>query len=175
MIKLKDIDFKIIFALMKNSKISDRELAKTIGVSQPTVSRRRTKLEKEGLLDYTAIPDFSKLGFQIMAFSFSKWTPEALTELLDKGEFVKQVQRFFSRFPNVIFATTGGSGLGGMDSASISVHKDYNDYTKFMKEIRKEWGKNVAAFDSFIFSLGSDDVVRPITFKYIGEYINKRR
>jgi len=175
MMKLKDIDFKIIFALMKNSKISDRELAKTVGVSQPTVSRRRARLEKEGLLDYTAIPDFRKLGFQIMAFSFSKWTPEALAELLDKEDFVKQVQRFFSRFPNVIFATTGGSGLGGMDSASISVHKDYNDYTKFMKEIKKEWGKNVAAFDSFIFSLGSDDVVRPITFKYIGEYINKSR
>ena len=175
MIKLKDIDFKIIFALMKNSKISDRELAKTVGVSQPTVSRRRTKLEKEGLLDYTAIPDFRKLGFQIMAFSFSKWTPEALTELLDKEEFFKQVQRFFSRFPNVIFATTGGSGLGGMDSASISIHRDYGDYTKFTKEIKREWGKNVAAFDSFIFSLGSDDVVRPITFKYIGEYINKNR
>jgi len=175
MMKLKDIDFKIIFALMKNSKISDRELAKTVGVSQPTVSRRRARLEKEGLLDYTAIPDFRKLGFQIMAFSFSKWTPEALAELLDKEDFVKQVQRFFSRFPNVIFATTGGSGLGGMDSASISVHKDYDDYTKFMKEIKRDWGKNVAAFDSFIFSLGSDDVVRPITFKHIGEYINKKR
>jgi len=95
--------------------------------------------------------------------------------LLDKEDFVKQVQRFFSRFPNVIFATTGGSGLGGMDSASISVHKDYDDYTKFMKEIKRDWGKNLAAFDSFIFSLGSDDVVRPITFKHIGEYINKKR
>ena len=95
--------------------------------------------------------------------------------MLDKGEFVKQVQRFFSRFPNVIFATTGGSGLGGMDSASISIHRDYGDYTKFTKEIKREWGKNVAAFDSFIFSLGSDDVVRPITFKYVGEYINKNR
>jgi len=175
MTKLKDIDFKIIFELMKNSKTSDRQLAKKIDVSQPTVTRRRARLEKEGLLDYTAIPDFKKLGFQIMAFSFSRWTPEALTELMPKREFAKQVQRFFSRFPNVIFATTGGSGLGGMDSASISVHKDYGDYAKFMNEIKREWGKSVAAFDSFIFSLGTDDVVRPITFKYLGEYINKNR
>jgi len=173
--KLKDIDFKILFALMKNSKTSDRELAKKTGVSQPTVSRRRARLEKEGMVDYTAIPDFRKLGFQIMAFSFSKWTPEALTELLAKEDFAEQVQRFFSRFPNVIFATTGGSGLGGMDSASISVHKDYGDYSKFLKEIKREWGKNIAAFDSFIFSLDSDDLVRPITFKYLGEYINKSR
>ena len=113
MTKLKDVDFEIIFELMENSKISDRELAKRIGVSQPTVSRKRTKLEREGLLEYTAIPDFKKLGFQIMVFSFSKWTPEALAELLAREDFAKQVQSFFSRFPNVIFATTGGSGLGG--------------------------------------------------------------
>jgi len=173
MTKLKDIDFKVIFELMKNSKISDRELAKKVGVSQPTVSRRRVRLEKEGMLDYTAIPDLKKLGFQIMAFSFSKWAPEALTELLAKEDFAEQIQRFFSRFPNVVFATTGGSGLGGMDSASISVHKDYGDYSKFLREIKREWGKNIAAFDSFIFSLDSDDLVRPITFKYLGEYINK--
>ena len=37
---LKSIDYKILFALMKNSKISDRQLAKEIGVSQPTVTRR---------------------------------------------------------------------------------------------------------------------------------------
>jgi DNA-binding Lrp family transcriptional regulator len=175
MTELKDIDFKIISELMKNSKTSDRQLAKKIDVSQPTVTRRRAQLEKKELLDYTAIPNFKKLGFQIMVFSFSKWTPQAHTELLAKEEFAKQVKRFFSRFPNVIFATTGGSGLGGMDSASISVHKDYSDYTKFMREIKREWGKNVAEFDSFIFSLGTDDVVRPITFKYLGEYINKNR
>ena len=174
MTKLKDIDLKILFELMKNSKTSDRKLAKKIDVSQPTVTRRRARLEKEGLLDYTAIPDFKKLGFQIMAFSFSKWTPEALAELKPEVEFAGQLQRFFSRFPNVIFATTGGSGLGGMDSASISVHRNYGDYAKFMNEIRREWGKYVAAFDSFIFSL-QEDVVRPITFKYLGEYINENK
>ena len=50
------------------------------------------------MLDYTAIPDFRKLGFQIMAFSFSKWKPEALTELLAKEDFAEQVQRFFHDF-----------------------------------------------------------------------------
>jgi len=175
MTKLTDVDFKIISELIKNSKTSDRQLSKIIGVSQPTVTRRRIQLEKEGLIDYTAIPDLKKLGFQIMAFSFSRWTPEALTELLPEEEFAKQVRRFFSRFPNVIFATTGGTGLGGMDSASISVHKNYGDYTKFTKEIKREWGRNVAAFDSFVFSLETDDIVRPITFKTLREYIKKNR
>jgi DNA-binding Lrp family transcriptional regulator len=46
--RIRDIELKILSELMKNARISDRELAKKIGVSQPTVSRIRSRLEKEG-------------------------------------------------------------------------------------------------------------------------------
>ncbi len=39
--ELKPIDYKILFELMKDSHRSDRQLAKALGVSQPTVTRRR--------------------------------------------------------------------------------------------------------------------------------------
>ncbi len=55
-VALKDIDYKILYELMKNSKVSDRQLAKKIGVSQPTIIRRRSRLEKEVINGYTAIP-----------------------------------------------------------------------------------------------------------------------
>jgi DNA-binding Lrp family transcriptional regulator len=61
---LKKVELKVLSGLIKNSKISDRELAKTIGVSQPTVTRARTRLEKNGYIqEYTAIPNFAKLGY----------------------------------------------------------------------------------------------------------------
>ena len=44
--ELKPIDYKLLFELMKNSHRSDRQLAKALGVSQPTVTRRRAMLEK---------------------------------------------------------------------------------------------------------------------------------
>ena len=44
---LKKIDYRILAELMKNSRLSDRELAKRMRVSQPTVSRIRTQLEKD--------------------------------------------------------------------------------------------------------------------------------
>jgi DNA-binding Lrp family transcriptional regulator len=47
---LKDVELKLISELMKNSRKSDRELAKKIGVSQPTVTRTRTKLQKRDIL-----------------------------------------------------------------------------------------------------------------------------
>lgn len=172
--KRKKVDLEILCELMKNSKISDRQLGKTIGVSQPTVTRRRSRLEKEGLIEYTAIPNLAKLGYEILAFSFSKWTHQALTELLPVEEFRKQVRRFFSKHPNVIFATAGGSGLGGlggMDAASISIHKNFTDYTRWVEDIRSTWGKYVAKFESFIIPLNTEDVVRQITFKHFPEHL----
>ncbi|MFZ0965605.1 MAG: Lrp/AsnC family transcriptional regulator, partial [Candidatus Bathyarchaeia archaeon] len=60
---MKKVELNLISELMKNSRQSDRNLAKVIGVSQPTVTRIRNKLEKEGYIrEYTMIPDFSKLG-----------------------------------------------------------------------------------------------------------------
>jgi len=42
---------------MKNSRRSDKELAKILALSQPTISRKRTFLEKELIETYTIIPD----------------------------------------------------------------------------------------------------------------------
>jgi DNA-binding Lrp family transcriptional regulator len=67
---IKVLKLRLIVELMKNSRRSDRELAKAIGCSQPTVSRLIKKLEKEGIVrEYTIIPDFRKLGYEIMGIT----------------------------------------------------------------------------------------------------------
>ena len=54
---LKELERKLLSELIKNSHRSDRELAKAIGSSQPTTTRLRNKLEKEGYIrEYTIIP-----------------------------------------------------------------------------------------------------------------------
>ena len=59
---MKEIKWKLLSELMKNSHRSDKELARVIGCSQPTVTRTRRRLEKEGCIrEYTVIPDFHKL------------------------------------------------------------------------------------------------------------------
>jgi DNA-binding Lrp family transcriptional regulator len=45
---MKDSELRLTAELMKNSRRSDRELAKALGVSQPMISRMIKKLEKEG-------------------------------------------------------------------------------------------------------------------------------
>ena len=73
--QLKELDYKILYALMKNAKKSDREIAKALGISQPTVSRRRAFLEKEVIEGYTVIPKWEKLGYKIFAMTFVKIKP----------------------------------------------------------------------------------------------------
>jgi DNA-binding Lrp family transcriptional regulator len=63
---LKDVELKLVAELMKNSRRSDRELAKVLKVCKATVTRIRSNLEKEGYLrEYSAVPDFVKLGFSL--------------------------------------------------------------------------------------------------------------
>jgi DNA-binding Lrp family transcriptional regulator len=70
---MKETELKLISELMKNSRRSDRELAKAIGTSQPTVSRMIQKLEKQGIIsEYTMIPDFTKLGYSLLTISRSR-------------------------------------------------------------------------------------------------------
>jgi DNA-binding Lrp family transcriptional regulator len=70
---LKDLELRLICELVRNSRKSDSELAKLIGVSQPTVSRIRTKLEEEGVIEYTGTVNLRELGFEIIAITFANW------------------------------------------------------------------------------------------------------
>lgn len=84
---MKDIELKLLSELMKNSRRSDRELAKAIGTSQPPVSRMISRLEKEGVIkEYTMIPDFSKVGLEIMALTFIKFEQPLKEEKLKNLE-----------------------------------------------------------------------------------------
>jgi len=169
MTKIKDLDLKVLSGLMKNSKISDRKLAHSIGVSQPTVTRRRAKLEKELSFKYTVIPDFAKLGMEIMAFHFTNWKPGSYETLGKMKDFQKRVEKWLSDRPNIIFASSG-QGLG-MSRVTITIHRSYSDFVKFKTEAENDWGKHFAQYETFIVSLKSDKVKRLPTFEYLADYI----
>jgi DNA-binding Lrp family transcriptional regulator len=162
--KLKPIDYTILAALMKNSKISDRQLAKQIGVSQPTVTRRRARLEKARLLDYTSIPDFARLGFEILAFTFAASKKPGVPE-----EQIAKAKAFFAKRDDVIFVSTGSGD--NRDRMNISIHRSYSDYVKYTRALEEEWGDSIAHRTSFIVSLTSDSIVRNLTFKHFGDHI----
>jgi len=164
---MKDIELKLICELIRNSRRSDRQLAKLIGASQPTVTRTRTRLEKEGLIEYNGSPNLRKLGFELMSITFGnrgKQEPDAKLR-------VQKAQDFIAERPNLIFASTG-IGLDS-DRASIAVHKNYSDYSEYLNKIKQEWTGLMTVTGSFIISLSSDNIIRPISMKYLAECLCK--
>ena len=157
---MKEIELKLISELMKNSRKSDRELAKTLDVSQPTVTRARTKLENAGYIrEYTLIPNFQKLGFHLVAMSFvhlpSSLTPEE-TERTRKADGRITLESF----PEVIVAERGRGC--GYQAVFISFHKDYQGYIDYVDRLKRVKFLGNQDFESFLISL--DDQIQ---FRYL--------
>ena len=148
---------KLLFELMKNSKRSDREIAKIIGVSQPTITRMRQRLEKTAIVDYTVIPDWTELGLEIMAITLikAKTSPEA----------TDRAKKWILNNPNIVFSAEG-EGMG-MDYSIISFHKDYSDYSNFMSNLKTSWSGNLQDVRNFLMATGTMKTVKPLSLKYL--------
>jgi DNA-binding Lrp family transcriptional regulator len=158
----KELVRRLLIELLRDSKQSDRKLAKKLGVSQPTITRTRGKLERDGFIrSYTIIPDFKKLGFEIIAFTFVKMDPEVVSD-----EMLGRVRDYASKFANAIFASTG-EGIG-MTGVIASLHKNYRDYAQKLALFRKDWRTYMDDIQSFIMVI-DEGVIKDFSFKYIDE------
>ncbi|UCD96687.1 MAG: Lrp/AsnC family transcriptional regulator [Candidatus Bathyarchaeota archaeon] len=166
--KISDVDLKILAGLLRNSKESDRQLAKAIGVSQPTVTRRRARLEKEAISSYTLIPKWVKLGFKLLVITFTKSkearsSPEKLKETLEES------REWMIAQPNVIVCV----GSRGMDMGGfmISLHRDYSEFDQFMRDHNLTLGKYLDDVQNVIVNLDGGSVLKPFDFAYLADYI----
>jgi DNA-binding Lrp family transcriptional regulator len=154
---------KLLKALLANSRRSDRELAKAIKASQPTVTRNRKILGKY-IRSYTIVPEFSKIGYEILAFTFAK------AKTYDKKTVDAKMPgaiEFFRKSPNVLFVSDG-EGLG-KDCAIISLHKDYSRYQNFMRSYIFYFTDTMSDFQSFIVSLKTGLVMKPFDLSYLAD------
>ena len=157
---MKELRKKLLAELFKNSRRSDRELAKTLGSSQPTITRARHKIEREGIIrNYTIVPDWRKIGFNILALTFVKMHPELLSE-----ELIGKVKQYAAKFPDSIFASTG-EGLG-MTGVIVSFHEDYRDYAQKLSLFRMDWGKYMEDIKSFTIVTG-EGKIKEFSFTYL--------
>lgn len=80
MIKLDKIDKSILYALQKDGRISNQELAERVGLSPTPCARRVKQLEDSGLIQaYCALLNPEKLGLNLTAYlgiSMDRHTPE---------------------------------------------------------------------------------------------------
>jgi DNA-binding Lrp family transcriptional regulator len=163
---LNVIDYKLLFELMKDARRSDRTLAKVLGMSQPTITRRRAKLEKELIDGYTAIPKWEKLRYSLFAMTFVKIKPVIASK--EKYTAVrKRGLEWLMGQSNIVMA--GACRGMRVDSFMISFHKTYSDYDEFMRNYRLELGEFIDNVESVLVNLCGKELLKPLNFKYLTE------
>jgi len=157
-------DLELLFALIKGARRSDRELARVLNTSQPTVTRKRTKLEKEGYAkEYTVIPNLAKMRYDFVAVTFLSFA-EDRPDLFDKA------RKWAKDRPCIIYSTNG-EGMG-MNSIMISVHMNYASYSKLITELRRDWQPNLKDIQTFMISLARPDLlIKPFSFRYLEDNV----
>ncbi len=164
--ELKPIDYKLLFELMKDSHRSDRQLAKALGVSQPTVTRRRAILEENYIEGYTIIPKFGKIGFEIAAFTFLKSKLKQQTGQ-EKEKAWKKLNAWYMNQPNVLVVQEG-RGMG-WDAVCISLHKDFAEFSEFIKAQDAELAEWIIENQTFNSDLKNGNAIKSFHLKYLAK------
>ena len=121
--QLDEIDYKILKILVRDSRMSYREIAKKLELAVGTVASRIRQLEANGVIKgYTIVLDHEKLGYGITT----------VTELTVAGGKLLEVDKVISKIPNVccVYDVTGE-----IDSIVISKFRTREELSQFTKKI----------------------------------------
>jgi|SRR5688572_8224684 DNA-binding Lrp family transcriptional regulator len=90
--KLDQTDWRILYELQKEGRITNVELAQRAGISPPPCLRRVRALEEQGLIvGYRAILNAERLGFELTMFAMVGLHSQAEADLV---AFEEQVRRW---------------------------------------------------------------------------------
>jgi DNA-binding Lrp family transcriptional regulator len=123
MVDFDETDANILNALIRDARLSSRQVAKQCGISIGTVLSRIKKMEKEGIITgYSAMLDHEKLGYELTV----------LTEItVSKGRLL-EMEKEIARIPNVccVYDVTGLT-----DAIIIAKFKTREELSKFTKSL----------------------------------------
>ncbi|MBD3261494.1 MAG: hypothetical protein GF334_07400 [Candidatus Altiarchaeales archaeon] len=157
----------LVSRLLLNSKSSDRDIAKKIKASQPTVGRMRRKLEDEKIIsEYTVIPDLSKLDIELISLIAVKWSDYKKTRELKKFES-------FIQKNDLVFFSAPGEGFQDKTKLIISLHRDYKSYELFLRGLRANFADVVGEMETFLVS--TDNIIKNFTYQGLANTLRKQK
>ena len=114
-------DRDLLAALLEDARISQRGLAKRVGVAQGTITNRLRRLEGMGVIKgYTGLLDAESIG----------WTMPVITGLtIQKGSMI-DVQQQIAADPRVFAVYDVTGDYDSMVLARVRGRKDLDDLTK---------------------------------------------
>lgn len=133
---LDQLDQDIIALLAKDGRVSFREIARQLNVSEGTVRGRFTRLQDENLIRVTLVGSPIALGVGV----------SAMTLLRVKPGHTRETAEILGQQSNVRFV---GLSFGPADVMIQSLHKDVADLHRFVSEVVPKVAPAVTSTDTF--------------------------
>ena len=116
-VKLSQVEKQVYYGLIRYPGSSDVAIAKEISIGRHTVGNLRKIFEEEKLITTIRIPNLNKLGFNILALSYTKFNPKTPLEMRKKG-----IKMILSDFPNILMITSN------LESVNLFVVRDFHEF-----------------------------------------------
>ena len=159
-----DTEKNVYCVLVSYPELSDSDIGRDLGVSRHTISRLRRKFEENNLMIRVTLPNFVKLGFEILALYHIRFNPRNLPNMEDDEAALLMSD-------STVFLASRR-----FEAVVISIYKDYDDYkTDMMKIIQVLKENQWIAEDPVIRTYGLNTMIfikdfkfAPITSKIVG-------
>jgi len=118
---IDETSLNVLRALLRDARLSFREVARRIGVSSGTVATRVRDLERNGVIKkYTVQLDHEKMGYELTA----------ITEVIISGGMMMEVGEKIAAHPETtgVYNVTGESDI--MVIAKFKTRQKLSDFTK---------------------------------------------
>ena len=94
---LDEVDRRLLAMLAEDPRLSQRQLARQVGMSAPTVGERIARIERAGVIrGYTTLIDWSALGYPGLVFLPITFTPDAdITSILRELRAIPELVDLF--------------------------------------------------------------------------------
>jgi len=150
-----DTEKNVYCVLVSYPELSDSDIGRELGVSRHTISRLRRKFEENNLMSRVTLPNFVKLGFEILAFYHIRFNPRNLPNMEDDEAALLMSD-------STVFLASRR-----FEAVVISIYKDYDDYkTDMMKIIQVLKENQWIAEDPMIRTYGLNTMVFIKDFKF---------
>lgn len=117
----EETDVKILKVLLSEAKLSNRQIAKRVGVSVNTVISRIRKMEEKGIIKgYTVLLDHERLGYDLTV----------ITEITVSEGRLLEMEEEIAKIPNVC-AVYDVTGL--IDAVVVAKFRNREELSKFTK------------------------------------------
>ncbi|BBL45323.1 HTH-type transcriptional regulator Ptr2 [Nanobdella aerobiophila] len=122
--KIDDIDIKILKLLEKNSRISNMEISRRIGLSEGAIRKRINKLKKNNIIKgFCVILDYSILGYNVswIGLNVEKNKIINIIDEIPKDDNIKGIYLTY----------------GDHDIIIEYIYRDKKELENYIKEIKK--------------------------------------